>query len=65
MIAVFTRDRREFEQLGLFPKEMFVHVTCLKNSIGIRFTGIITTPLWWNWGQDEKREAYDYIKRFI
>lgn len=61
MIAVFTESELDFKVLEHTPKKMFRRIRTINDIRGIKFTGIIKTPGWYN-GPIEIVEAYDYLR---
>lgn len=61
MIAVFTRYQRDYKELEMTPKKMFVRIRSIKDIIGRSFSGVVRVRDWYR-GEREILEAYDYLR---
>ena len=61
MIAVFTRYQKDYKELEMTPKKMFVRIRSIKDIIGRSFSGVVRVRDWYR-GEREILEAYDYLR---
>ena len=61
MIAVFTRYERDFKEMELTPKNMFVRIRNINSVRGCKFYGIIRTHDWYK-AEYDILQAYDYLR---
>jgi hypothetical protein len=47
MIAIFCRYYDDFNELELYPKNMFVRVKSVQDILGVKFTGVIQFKGWY------------------
>lgn len=64
-IAVFTRNRDEFEYLELRPRSLFINIVKVQDVRGRDFIAVICTDNWWGFekANKEKEDAYQVLKQ--
>jgi hypothetical protein len=61
MIAVFTRYQKDYKELEMTPKKMFVRIRSTNDIRGRNFSGVVRAYDWYR-GEREILEAYDYLR---
>lgn len=61
MIAVFTRYERDYNELEMTPKKMFIRVKNINDIRGRKFSGIIRAHDWYR-GERDILDAYDHLR---